>query len=196
MELLSKQDGVRAAEDWLQDRLKRYRVGSLFLPAGETPKRLYAEWRAHPPAYLRGLRLLQVDDVLDGPGQGMFARFFAEELPGVEVVPPVREDSADLAILGLGTNGHVAFHEPGLPPSFSFGEVALAADTVNRLNLPLGTRGVTYGVGAFLRAKAILLIVKGASKKAAWERFEKGDASLPATALKAHSDLSVWVDLT
>lgn len=190
------EDGVRAAEDWLESRLKKYGAGSLFLPAGETPKRLYARWRAAPPDYLARLKLLQVDDVIDGPGQGMFARFFAEELPGYQVVPPVREGRADLAILGLGTNGHVAFHEPGIDPGFSFGEVDLEDDTAQRLSLPSGTRGITYGVGAFLQSKAILLIVKGASKKQAWERFQRGDPTLPATALKDHPDLSVWVDLS
>ena len=195
MELLREEDAVKAAQLWLDQRVSRYRPSSLFLPAGETPKALYAQWRKAPPAYLKGMRLLQVDDVIDGPGKGMFARFFADELPGYQVEPPFKETRAELAILGFGTNGHIAFHEPHLPSSFSFGTVDLESDTAARLKLPEGTKGITYGVGAFLEAKAILLIVKGQGKKAAWDRFRAGDPSLPAAQLLGHSDLSVWTDL-
>lgn len=195
MELLREEDAVTAAQHWLDQRVARYRPASLFLPAGETPKALYAQWRQTPPAYLRSLRLLQVDDVLDGPGKGMFAQFFADELPGYQVEPPFKETRADLAILGFGTNGHIAFHEPHLPRTFSFGPVELDHDTTARLKLPEGTKGISYGVGAFLEAKAILLIVKGKGKQAAWERFRAGDATLPAAQLLGHPDLAVWTDL-
>lgn len=181
-------------EHWLESRVKRYGAHSLFLPAGETPRPLYARWRASAPTYLRGMRLLQVDDVTTGSGKGVFARFFQEELPGFRVEPPVREESAELAILGLGTNGHVAFHEPGLPMTFSFGEVDLAQDTSARLKLEPGT-GITYGVGAFVKAKAILLVVRGESKREIFERLKKGDPSLPASGLLSHPDLTVLTDL-
>lgn len=194
MEILREEDTVRATETWLTDRLARYRATSLFLPAGETPRALYAKWRREKPAYLSGVRLQQVDDVIDGPGRGVFARFFANELPGFAVEPPKDGTPAELAILGFGTNGHIAFHEPHLAPSFSFGEVTLEEDTCARLGLPPGTKGLSYGAGAFLKARAILLIVKGEGKKAAWDRFKAGDARLPSVRLKHHPDLTVWTD--
>jgi glucosamine-6-phosphate deaminase len=144
---------------------------------------------------LRDLRLLQVDDVLTGRKQGLFAQFFREELPGWEVVPPACEERGDLAILGLGTNGHVAFHEPGLPAGFCFGEVSLAEDTLARLHLEPGTKGITYGVGAFHDTKAILLVVRGENKQQALERLQKGDPALPASGLLSHPDLTVLADL-
>lgn len=196
MEILRAEDGGTAAtEAWLENRVKRYGAHSLFLPAGETPKPLYARWRKAPPAYLEGMRLLQVDDVTTGSGKGVFARFFQEELPAFEVVAPVKEEGADLAILGLGTNGHVAFHEPGIPLHFRFGEVDLAEDTAARLKLEPGTRGITYGVGAFVKAKAILLVVRGEGKREIFERLKKGDPSLPASGLLSHPDLTVLTDL-
>jgi 6-phosphogluconolactonase/glucosamine-6-phosphate isomerase/deaminase len=196
MEFLRAEDGgTDATEKWLENRVKRYGARSLFLPAGETPRPLYARWRAAEPAYLKGMRLLQVDDVSTGREKGMFARFFREELPGWKVEPPVKEEKADLAILGLGTNGHVAFHEPGIPPSFRFGEVSLAADTASRLKLEPGTKGLTYGVGAFFEAKAILLVVRGANKKEVLERLRQGDPALPASGLLRHPDLTVLTDL-
>jgi 6-phosphogluconolactonase/glucosamine-6-phosphate isomerase/deaminase len=196
MEFLRAEDGgTDATEQWLESRVKRYGARSLFLPAGETPRPLYARWREAEPGYLRGLRLLQVDDVSTGREKGMFARFFREELPALAVEPPVSEVKADLAILGLGTNGHVAFHEPGIPASFRFGEVDLAEDTAARLKLEPGTKGVTYGVGTFFEAKAILLVVRGQNKKEILERLRKGDPSLPASGLLNHPDLTVLTDL-
>jgi len=202
MEILRAKDRViqqasvtEATEAWLESRVKRYGAKSLFLPAGETPKPLYARWRKSPPAYLRNLKLLQVDDVTTGAGKGVFARFFREELPGFIVVPPVKEEGADLAILGLGTNGHVAFHEPGIPFDFSFGEVDLHDDTARRLGLEPGTKGITYGVGAFRKAQAILLVVRGENKREVYERLKKGDPSLPASGLLDHPDLTFLTEL-
>jgi 6-phosphogluconolactonase/glucosamine-6-phosphate isomerase/deaminase len=196
MEILRAEEGVtEAVENWLLSRVTRYGARSLFLPAGETPRPLYTRWRAAPPAYLAGLRLLQVDDVTSGASKGLFARFFREELPGISVFPPEREERADLAILGLGTNGHVAFHEPGLPVSFRFGEVDLEEDTTLRLKLEPGTRGITYGVGVFAEAKAVLLVVRGEGKRNAYDRFLQGDPAIPASGLREHPDLTVLVDL-
>jgi len=196
MEILRAEDGGTAAtEAWLENRVRRYGAHSLFLPAGDTPKPLYARWRKNPPAYLAGMRLLQVDDVTTGTSKGLFARFFREELPALTVVAPEKEESADLAILGLGTNGHVAFHEPGLPMSFRFGEVDLANDTAARLKLEPGTKGITYGVGAFVNAKAILLVVRGEGKREVFEKLKLGDPSVPASGLLSHPDLTVLTDL-
>lgn len=195
MDFLRCQDFIIQAEDWLKNRVSKYSAKSLFLPAGETPKPLYAKWRSKPPAFLKDMKLLQVDDVIEGPKAHLFAKFFAEELPGYNVEPPIKEGKADLAILGLGTNGHVAFHEPGIPSSFTFGEVSLHADTAARLSLPTGTKARTYGVGAFYQAKAILLIVRGENKREAFERLLKEDPSIPASGLARHPDLTILTDL-
>jgi 6-phosphogluconolactonase/glucosamine-6-phosphate isomerase/deaminase len=195
MEEWPMKDEVRQIEDWLEAKVERYGASSLFLPAGETPRTLYKQWRLRPHRHLRNLSLLQVDDVLDGNSKGMFARFFQEELPDFNVHPPKEGTSAHLAILGLGTNGHLAFHEPHLPRDFTFGEVDLEEDTLRRLRLEPGTRGITYGIGAFLQCRAILLVVKGSSKRAAYEAFLSKSDSSPAASLWGHSDLTILTDL-
>ncbi len=196
MEILRAEDGVtKAIESWLEDRITRHGARSLFLPAGETPKPLYALWRQAKPTYLQGITLLQVDDVITGNQKGIFRRFFQTELPDFAVLPPTTEKKADLAILGLGTNGHVAFHEPGMPLSFRFGEVDLAPDTKQRLALENEARGITYGVGVFREAKAILLVVTGSSKAPILQRLRAKDPSLPATGLLDHPDLTLLTDL-
>lgn len=191
MQIVKSGASVRLSNEWLIDRFERYSARSLYLPAGETPKALYADWRLRAPEALHRMDLYQVDDVREGPKAGLFAKFFREELPGFKVTPPERDVQADLAILGLGTNGHLAFHEPGLPTSFRFGEVMLHKETRERLGLAEGTKAVSFGLGAFLATKAVLLLVRGESKKRAFQAFVKGDASIPATALQEHPDLTV-----
>lgn len=195
MRIQRTKDIVKDAEEWLENRVKLYGAKSIFLPAGETPKLLYANWRKAPPPSLKELALYQVDDIIEGPGRGVFSHFFKSELPGYVVEPPTILRKADLAILGLGTNGHVAFHEPGLPMNFTFGEVKIHADTASRLGLEAGTKASTFGVGAFLATKSILMIVRGESKRMAFNRLREGDPTLPASGLLVHKDFIVLTDL-
>jgi glucosamine-6-phosphate deaminase len=111
------------------------------------------------------------------------------------VVPPEHPERGDLAVLGLGTNGHVAFHEPGIPADFRFGEVKLHDDTAERLHLESGTVGRTYGIGIFNEAKALLLVVRGESKRRALQGLLEGDPNVPASALRDHPDLTILTDL-
>lgn len=180
---------------WLAEKVEQYEAKSLYLPAGNTPKKLYAEWRRSPHQALAQLALYQVDDVAEGERRGAFAQFFSEELPQYKVHEPKSDVQADLGILGLGVNGHVAFHEPGIPETFRFGEVILRSETTVRLGVKAGTKAVTYGLGAFLETKALLLMVVGKDKKRTYERFLAGDSALPATALYKHPDLTLFVDL-
>jgi len=180
---------------WLTEKVARYKARSLYLPAGGTLRRLYAHWRTSPHPALQHLELHQVDDILEGERRRMFAHFFAQELPGFAVREPRIYVQADLGILGLGVNGHVAFHEPGLPETFTFGTVIPHDETALRLGVQPGTRAVTFGLGAFLQTKALLLIVSGESKRRAFERFLARDPALPATALYKHPDFRFFVDL-
>ena len=191
--ILTPKDWIRVANSWLTEKVLRYDASSSYVPAGESPKPLFTDWTERPHPALPYLDLYQVDDVIDGPGKDMFARFFSATLPQWKVKPPIEDVQADLGILGLGTNGHVAFHEPGIPNSFRFGEVVLHEDTARRLDVPLGTKGRTFGIGAFMDTDALLLIVRGARKERVLQRMMRGDTSLPATGLLDHCDLTVLI---
>ena len=195
MQILRTNEWVKHANLWLEANVKACNAQSLFLPAGETPKALYKNWREHPPLLLERLKLFQVDDVIEGPAKEIFAKFFKEELPKNIVEPPTKDIQADIAILGLGTNGHLAFHEPGIPDSFRFGEVSLHADTAARLNISPGTKARTFGLGAFMATKAVLLIVIGESKRKILNRFLDKAPELPASGLHQHKNILLLTDL-
>lgn len=195
MEFVGCKGFVPQVNAWLADRVARYGAQSLFLPAGDTPKALYAAWREAAPPTLRKLALHQLDEVVEGAVAGLFSRFFKSELPGFSVKAPEKYIGADLAILGLGTNGHVAFHEPGVPPDFRFGELSLSKESAERLGVREGVKVRTYGIGAFMECKALLLLVSGKGKKTALEGMLAGNPKIPASGLLPHKDLTVLSEI-
>ena len=183
----------RAASKWCADRKPK----SMFLPAGNTPLPLYHLWEVERPAFLEKCQFVQIDDVLTGRGRGQFRAFFEKELPSA--VPRFHwidraDEGAEIALLGLGLNGHIAFHEPGLGDEFYSGCVKLSATTCNALGSEQGTWGVTYGAGAFHACRAIAILVTGASKKEVLAKLLNRDRTLPASGLLAHADITVIAD--
>lgn len=187
----------RAASNWVQERVRRFKAQSIFIPAGNTPIPLYEFWEKERPDFLRNVTFLQIDDVLTGKQKGVFKEFFAKHLPSyrnqIQYIEAA-EQVADLAILGLGVNGHVAFHEPGIDNRFYSGCVPLTAKTCGYLGLEPNTWGITYGVDAFIRAKSILMTVTGPGKREILGRLLKEDRQLPATALLHHADITLLAD--
>lgn len=202
MNKLIKQDQnlwVQSASNWLEQKLIQYNAKSVYIPAGETPKRLYKFWTETNPDYLKKLKFVQIDDVSTGAKADLFKEFFRQQLPihhhQIEYISTAGTQ-ADLAIVGLGLNGHVAFHEPGLSPNFYSGCVKLNSETVHYLQLDDNAWGTTYGVGAFINCKAVLMMVTGEKKKKiAIDLQETNDARLlPACGLKLHQDFTLLTD--
>lgn len=139
--------------------------------------------------------MIQIDDVVTGSKAGIFRSFFESNLPNyknqITFISGGAKSQADLGILGLGLNGHVAFHEPHIGKNFAFGEVELSEKTISTLGLEKNAKGVTYGLDSFLRTKALLLIVSGEGKESVFKRFLEKDPSLPVSETQNHNDLTV-----
>lgn len=169
----------------------------VFVPAGGTPKPLYQRWRAEPSELLKSLRFLQLDEIISGPKRGVFRGFLETELaPYRSQISWIEtaDEVADLAILGVGLNGHVAFHEPDVPRAFASGCVRLSAETCRALDLQETTWGLTYGVGTFLRARAILVLAQGpAKRKVLCEALEA--RRLPVAWILEHPNVTLVTDL-
>ncbi len=192
------QDLTQKAHLWLEGEISRHHYKSAFLPAGRTPQSLYQKWEQERPAFLKGLRLVQIDDILTGAKRGEFRRFFTESLPSYqnqfEWIENAKEPyMADVAILGFGRNGHVAFHEPAIHPSMDMACVHLSATTCQQLHIEANSWGVSYGLYQFNKAKALLLMVIGSGKRTSFEAFLKKDPSISAAHLIGHPNLTVLV---
>jgi glucosamine-6-phosphate deaminase len=104
----------------------------------------------------------------------------------------------DLTFLGLGSNGHIGFNEPGTPFDSRTRVVALTEST-RAANAPLfpdgnvPTHAITMGIGTILESKSIVLLASGEKKRAAIERLRSGEITeeFPASALWRHPDVTV-----
>lgn len=183
--------------DWLSANIDRYNAKRIFLPAGETPRPLYKNWEECGAPFSQSTCLVQIDEIISGAQSQAFQLFFKESLPSFKNQFEYIDEAgayADLAILGIGANGHVAFHEPGLSSSFYSGCLTLNEDTIKRNRLYPGVKIVTYGVQAFLQAKAILIIARGEAKKSILQEVLKSSCNLPAAELKIHKNLTIITD--
>jgi glucosamine-6-phosphate deaminase len=190
-------DLSQAANDWCQSQARLQGAKSLYIPAGQTPVGLYKIWETTKPSFLSDLKLIQIDEVMSGNKKLIFKDFFLSHLPSfVDRVEFIGEEPnyADIGVLGLGTNGHVAFHEPSVDPAFSFGHVELTEATKANLGIHGDVEAVSYGVGAFMKTKALLLLVAGKNKKAIYEHLKQGREDVPAVWLTSHNMLQVFVD--
>lgn len=108
----------------------------------------------------------------------------------------------DLAVLGLGRNGHIGFNEPGT--SFDTRtHVGTVAEDTRRSNAYTFADGappdhaITVGISTIMKARRILLVVTGADKAAILETALVGpiDKSVPASILQRHDDVLVVADV-
>jgi len=104
----------------------------------------------------------------------------------------------DLTFLGLGSNGHIAFNEPGTPFDSRTRVVTLTESTraANASLFPDGrvpTHAITMGIATILESKSIVLLASGEKKQAAIERLRSGEISeeFPASALWNHPAVTV-----
>lgn len=105
----------------------------------------------------------------------------------------------DLFVLGIGQNGHIGFNEPAAVMPAGSHVVTLTQNTIeanSRLFKDISEvpkQAVTQGMATILRAKKILLLASGESKRDALKKMESGDITLdcPATLLALHRDVTV-----
>ena len=113
-----------------------------------------------------------------------------------------RAGGIDLMILGLGTNGHIGFNEPGRSLVARTHRTRLSAAT-RRANAALFGRrtavpreALSMGMATILHARCIVLLATGAAKARCVERMVNGPVTprLPASFLQLHRDVEIWVD--
>jgi glucosamine-6-phosphate deaminase len=108
----------------------------------------------------------------------------------------------DLQILGIGTDGHLGFNEPGSSFASRTRVKTLTAQTRrdNARFFPslddVPRHCITQGLGTILRARHLVLLAFGAGKAAAVAGAVEGPltASLPASAIQLHPHATVVVD--
>lgn len=108
----------------------------------------------------------------------------------------------DLQILGIGSDGHIAFNEPGSSLNSRTRLKTLAEPTIDdnarffekREDVPI--YAITIGVGTILEAKTLLLVANGENKAKAVAAAVEGPVTsmVTASALQLHPDTLVFLD--
>ena len=108
----------------------------------------------------------------------------------------------DIQLLGLGSNGHIAFNEPQTPFGSGTHVVSLAESTIKdnaRLFASqdeVPRKAFTMGIRHIMQAKRILILASGANKAEAVFKMAKGPVTedVPASVLQLHPDCTLIVD--
>ena len=108
----------------------------------------------------------------------------------------------DIQLLGLGSNGHIGFNEPGTPFGSVTHLVDLTENTIkdnsrlfdNINDVP--RQALSMGIKNIMQANFILMVVSGANKADAVYGMVKGDVTpdLPASVLQLHPNVTIVCD--
>jgi glucosamine-6-phosphate deaminase len=193
----------------------------LGLPTGATPTLVYeilADWSRLEEIQWENVRCFGLDEYIEGPEKDSFRRYLYEHLykhadiQDTHRFNPLFHDDydwliaqqggLDLTVLGIGTNGHIAFNEPGTPLDswthcVSLTEATIAANKKffsDPHDMP--QHAVTMGLRTILASKKIVLMASGERKRAILEQAMHGPVCIevPASFLQLHENVLVLTD--
>lgn len=107
----------------------------------------------------------------------------------------------DIAIVGLGMNGHIGMNEPGTSHFLRSHVSQLAEETIQtgqkyfKEATPL-SQGLTLGIANLMEARQVILVVNGSKKASIVKQVLEGKISeeLPASLMRNHKHFTVYLD--
>lgn len=201
-------------------------AAGLALPTGRTPIPLYdalAMRHEKGAVDLSGARGFNLDELVLPPGDPRSFRAYMErhawgrtglkrercDIPdggAADLEAECRRYEAalesagglDLAILGVGADGHVAYNMPG-PVTLATHVTRLPDGLAASLAVPPESwplRALTMGIGTIRDARALLVLATGTAKATAVRALVRGpeDPRWPCSFLSRHPDMEVLLD--
>lgn len=216
--------GEKAADVFLRALGSFEKTPSVVLPTGNTPLPFFAVLRERAQSQaLRPFNSLQLDEYLglpDGDAR-LFSRWLAHEVldplkissrmifnsaadPSEEVnrikAWHALNGAMDLAVIGIGENGHVGFNEPGAKFDHRANIVTLSGQTIEA-NTSYGRgdvprKAITLGIGDLRRAYETILLVRGERKAEILAKAMLGEVTtdIPASYLQQQPRLTIVAD--
>jgi glucosamine-6-phosphate deaminase len=223
---------ARAAACTIGAAIRRQPNLVLGLATGRTPLPVYAELRRqHAAGHLdfAQVRTFNLDEFVgvDATRPGSFRRVMDEQLFSAVAIPAhhigflngtaadldaecrryeaaiAAAGGVDVQLLGIGTNGHIGFNEPGdhlvaathlasLLPATREANAALFGGKVS--DVPASA--LTMGIGTILAAREVILVAFGDRKAGCIEQMVRGPVTtrLPASFLQLHANVDLFLD--
>jgi len=186
----------------------------LILPTGSTPIGLYNEL-VNRQLDWSNVTTFNLDEYIINPNHPQSYHSFMKKhlFDRIDIYPnncnfPDRNTQAyediipeiDLCILGIGSNGHIAFNEPGS----SFDSVTRVVDLDKQTiednsrffdsieDVP--TQAITMGLKTIMKSKKIVLMANGKYKKDILDKAMNGEVTedVPASILQNHNNVEVY----
>lgn len=229
----TKEEASKLAADMITAAVKKNPKIVLGLATGSTPVPMYTEMakavKAKKVSY-KDVKTWNLDEYVGLPGtHDQSYRYFMNKnlfekidikISNTHVLngmakDPVKEcekyeaqikkaGGIDIQVLGIGSDGHIAFNEPGTSLKSRTGVVYLTPSTIKdnaRLFFKgkedeVPTRALSMGVGTICEAKKIILLAFGKNKADAVKGMVEGGISqfCTASALQEHNDAWIFCD--
>ena len=202
--------------DIVEEQITKHPLTKLGLPTGSTPFGMYDElvnkkldWKSvitfnldvylmnitRPQSYQSYMRKNLFDRTNIYPNHTHFPfRPFSAFEEKIE-----ENKGIDLCILGIGSNGHIAFNEPGSSFKSRTRVVNLSEQTIQDNSRffdsvdDVPTQAITMGLGTIMESKKIVLMVNGEHKKDILDIAMNGEVTedVPASILQNHDNVEV-----
>ncbi len=234
MKVIKVKDYEQASQKALEvmlDVVKNKPNANLGLATGSTPKRLYElmiEDHKNNGTTYKNIKTFNLDEYYglsqDHP-QSYYYFMYHNLFKGIDInidnvhVPRgsgniddecqkynqlLKENPLDIQLLGIGSNGHIGFNEPGTPFDSTTHKVDLKESTIND-NAKLFFNGnvdevpkqaVSMGIANIMEAKKVLLIACGDKKANAIKATIEGKQTIqvPASILQNHNNCIIIID--
>ena len=229
----TKEEASKKAADMITAAVKKNPKTVLGLATGSTPVLMYSEMAKavkEKKVSYKAVKSWNLDEYvgLDGKHDQSYRYFMNEnlfkkidiKLSNTHVLNGMAKDpekeckayekqikaagGIDIQVLGIGSDGHIAFNEPGTSLKSRTSVVYLTPSTIKdnaRLFFKgkeneVPTRALSMGVGTICEAKKIILLAFGKNKADAVKNMVEGGMSqfCTASALQAHNDAWVFCD--
>ena len=224
----STNEAISTVTTILMDRITAHPKSVIGLATGKTMEPVYAGWIEelkktstkldkcfffmldeylnipdnHPSSFKRYIhdRLITPMDLKDS--QIAYPPIHLGEAGGAHYEQLIKEAGGiDLQLLGIGTNGHIGFNEPGSYGSTRTRIVNLTEETreANKSSFVGGdvpAQALSMGVASIMESKEIVLLATGKSKASAIKYLlnHHDDNTCPVTYLKAHPHFVLVLD--
>lgn len=107
----------------------------------------------------------------------------------------------DIALLGLGMNGHIGLNEPGTSPLL-YSHLSVIDEVTKKVGQKYFSRpqtlseGITLGLATLMQAKHLFLLASGEKKAAILQQALEGEITenIPASIVRAHPHFTVYAD--
>ena len=202
--------------DIVEEQIKREPISRFILPTGSTPLGLYKELVSRELDW-GAVMTYNLDVYIMNPNHSQSYQTFMKEnlFNKINIYPTncqfpdrnvqsyeerLKDIPADLCILGIGTNGHIAFNEPGSSFDSETRVVDLNEQTIEDNSRffdsvdDVPTRAITMGLKTIMSSKKIVLMANGKHKKDILDKAMNGKVTekVPASILQKHNNVEVY----